>query len=141
MKEAVVGNLAICECADLSALVPLAKLCGLDNRPNIPEDDLARILANHYGKIWVATSGKTPIGLIAANSDGRRGWLYYLGVVPSMRNQGVGQLLLEKAQLYLKDLGLPKFLLLVREEDKRLLNYYEKFGFKEQSVLILGKDA
>lgn len=112
----------------------------MDRPPNDPKKDLTRILATQDGRAFIAVSQNQPIGIAVAGYEGKRGWLYYIGVIPEARGQGVAQKLIDAALTYLRTLGAPKVLLFIREGDEHLIAYYERFGFVQQAVTVLGKE-
>lgn len=133
-------NIKVETCESLDLLTALAHTCGLDKAPNNPSEDLARILATEHGKAFVAFGDEQPIGMAMAGYEGRRGWLYYVGVVPEVRRHGVAPKLVEAATTYLRTLGVPKVLLFIRDGEEALIDYYARFGFQPQGVTVLGKE-
>ncbi len=127
-------------CNSLDLLVSLANACGLAKAPNDPSGDLARILATDYGRAFVAFRNDQPIGMAMAGYEGRRGWLYYVGVIPMARRQGIAVKLVDAVVTYLRSIGAPKVLLFIRNEDEHLINYYAQLGFEPQAVTVLGRE-
>lgn len=140
MKEQFPGSDQICSCDSLDVLVKLAKTCGLDESPNNPAEDLGRILATPYGRAFAAFDGDNPIGMAVVSYDGRRGWISYVGVIPEARRHGVALKLVDTALVYLEELGAPRASLLIRENSKDLIGFYNKIGFLQQPVTVMSKD-
>ena len=140
MKECTIFDIQIRECTSLDILVSIANNCGLDQPPNDPAADLARILSTPYGKAFVAFYQDKPIGMAVAGYEGRRGWLYYVGVFSEFRRRGVGSQLVKMGTGYLSALGAPKVLLFIRDGQEHLASFYNHLGFTEQPVAVYGKE-
>jgi ribosomal protein S18 acetylase RimI-like enzyme len=91
------------------------------------------------GRVWIARSGTTPIGLISAIFEGRRGWIWHFGVAPSFRKGELGSALLKLSEDHLSALSAPKVLLMVRHSDQALINHYAKHGYCVDDVTAMGK--
>jgi ribosomal protein S18 acetylase RimI-like enzyme len=133
-------NIRIETCESLDLLIELANLCGLAKSPNDPAGDLARILETEHGRGFVAYRDSQPIGMAMAGYEGRRGWLYYVGVIPEARRQRIAAKLVDTAVTYLGSLGAPKVLLFIRHGEEYLIDYYARLGFEPQAVTVLGKE-
>lgn len=127
-------------CTSLELLVTLAQSCGLAVPPNDPLADLARILATQHGRAFVALVPERAIGMAVAGYEGRRGWIYYVGVIPEARRRGVASKLIDKAANYLGSIGAPKVLVFIREGEEHLIGYYARLGFERQAITVLGKE-
>lgn len=124
---------------DLPTLYALCEEVNLSRLPNRPTHDLAGIMKMPTGRVWIARSGAAAIGLIAAVFEGRRGWIWYFGVTPAFRKSGLGPRLLTLAEEFLKAVKAPKVLLMVRDSDRALLDYYGKHGYSVDDVTVMGK--
>lgn len=79
------------------------------------------------------------IGPVMAGYDGRRGWIYYLGVHPEHRRARHGRELVRRAEEHLEAFGCPKVNLQVRAENAAALGVYHALGFGRDEVTGLGK--
>lgn len=124
--------------ADFDAAVELIHACGLGHAPNDPERDLERILAAPASRIFVFDENGSVAGLVVAANDGRRGWIYYLAVSHELRQRGIGQALLHHAEEWLRSCGVPKVLLLVRDTNLKVMEFYRSFGYQEEPCTCMG---
>ena len=125
--------------ADLTELCSLCEEVGLGSAPNQPSIDLAGIMNMPTGRVWVARRGGIAVGCIAAVFEGRRGWIYYLGVKEVARKTDLAPQLREVAEQYLKSLNAPKVLLMVRNSTPALHKYFARNGYTRDDVSVMGK--
>ena len=74
-----------------------------------------------------------------AGFDGHRGWIYYLAVLPIFQGNGFGKLLVRNAEDSLKNRGCPKIDLMVRSTNLKVIEFYNKIGFSQESVTVMVK--
>jgi len=127
------------ELADTEAVVSLWQESGLTRPWNNPYQDINRKLAVQPELFLVATDGAAIVGTVMAGYDGHRGWLYYLASTPARRGQGIGRLLVERAEELLIEMGCPKVQLMVRPENVEVHDFYASLGFEPFEVWVTGK--
>jgi ribosomal protein S18 acetylase RimI-like enzyme len=66
----------------------------------------------------------------------KHGYIYDVFVKEELRSRGVGRMLLEKAQSYCREKGLPKILLMVSVTNKPAIGLYDKMGFKTEQMYM-----
>ena len=71
--------------------------------------------------------------------DGHRGWVYYLAVDPQRRGRGIGRLLMDAAETWLRERELPKIQFMVRGTNTAVLAFYDHLGYEPQDVVVLGR--
>ena len=82
--------------ADYAAAMALWARCeGV--RGDETADEFARILARNPGCSSAVQAEGRLLGAVLCCHDGRRGYLYHLGVDPELRRQGIGQALVERS--------------------------------------------
>jgi ribosomal protein S18 acetylase RimI-like enzyme len=114
---------------DEAAVVSLWQACGLTVPHNDPAQDFRFARARPASDVLVAdTNGIT--GTVMVGHDGHRGWLYYVAVAPTHRRKGLGRLLVEAAEGWLKARGVPKAHLMVRETNQQIAAFYEHIGYE-----------
>jgi len=90
--------------------------------------------------IIVAELGGTPVGFAHVINHGQHLLLQGIGVMDSMRNHGVGALLIERALALMKKSGKPIFLKV--RTDNPAVDLYSRYGFcvkKFRTVMVLVK--
>jgi len=111
---------------DEAAVVALWQACGLTVPYNDPAADFrfARGKPNSDILILEDRSGSVMVG-----HDGHRGWLYYVAVTPDRRGTGLGRALVAAAEEWLKQRGVPKAHLMVRETNQAVAAFYQRLGY------------
>jgi ribosomal protein S18 acetylase RimI-like enzyme len=88
--------------------------------------------------VGIATNGSL-VGSVMVGHDGHRGWVYYLAADPNYRKQGIGRCMTEAAEQWLKERGVVKVMLLVRETNTQVIDFYEHLGFETIPRVITQK--
>jgi len=128
-----------CAPGDTDAVVALWRACGLVVPANDPRLDISRKLAFQPGLFLVAEDAGAVVGAAMAGYEGHRGWIYYLGVHPDRRREGIGRRLVEEAESRLRAFGCPKINLMVRHSNTGVITFYERLGFAPDAVSCMGK--
>lgn len=127
------------EDADEPAVVALWQRCGLTRPWNDPAKDIRRKTAEQPGLFGVMVDGDEVVGTVMAGYEGHRGWINYLAVDPSRRQQGLGRQLMDWSEARLRERGCPKINLQVRRGNEAVLAFYAALGYAEDDVVSLGK--
>jgi ribosomal protein S18 acetylase RimI-like enzyme len=81
------------------------------------------------------------IGSVIGGYDGRRGIIYHLAVHKTVREQGVGAMLMNEVEKRLQAKGCVKCYLLVVAENENAIQFYENRGWREMKEdRIFGKE-
>ncbi|WP_425351882.1 GNAT family acetyltransferase [Pleomorphomonas carboxyditropha] len=124
--DMVIGEMAGDE---RETVIALWSRCGLTRPWNDPEADVALAEATETATVLVARAGGSIVGAAMTGHDGHRGALYYLGVDPRCRRDGIGRALVEAAEAWCRSRGAPKINLLVRSENQAVLAFYTALGY------------
>src|ERR1700727_919367 len=89
-------------------------------------------------KSAVAEAGEVA-GSVMVGHDGHRGWLYYVAARPSSRSKGVGRRMVQAAENWLRQRGIVKAQLLVRETNTKMVSFYEQLGFEVAPRVVMSK--
>lgn len=122
-----------------SVAVELWQTCGLTRPWNDPTSDLLRALDGPSSTVLAATENTELVGTVMVGHDGHRGWVYYLAVWPGHRGRGLGRNLMTAAETWLDRQGVPKLQLMVRTENSAVIDFYERLGYADQGVAVLGR--
>lgn len=68
-----------------------------------------------------------------------QGWIMDIVVLPEWRGKGAGRMLLDAAEDYCREHGIPYLGLAVSSHNVKALRLYEKFGFAEERKLLVKK--
>ena len=104
-------------------------------RANETKEEMARILARNPGLSSVIRRGKELAAAVLCCHDGRRGYLYHLGVANEFRGLGLGRLLVEHSLARLKEAGISRcsiFLIVGNETGEA---FWKRIGWRERTDL------
>lgn len=128
-----------CLPSDDAEVVALWREAGLTRPWNDPHKDIARARAVWPDLLLVAIDDDVVVGSVMAGYDGHRGWLYYLATAPRRRGEGIGRRLVAEAETRLEELGCPKVMLMVRADNEKVLEYYDRLGHQREQVRVMGR--
>lgn len=119
--------------------VELWRDCGLTRPWNEPTADLARARGGPSSSVLAAVADGQLLGTVMVGHDGHRGWVYYLAVQRDHRGNGLGRELMNAAESWLHERGIPKLQLMVRADNVAIIKFYERLGYADQQVAVLGR--
>jgi len=109
-------------------------------RSDTPEE-IQKKLKRDPDLFLVAELNEEIVGTVIGGYDGRRGIIYHLAVHETVREQGVGALLMTEVEKRLQAKGYVKCYLLVVADNERAVHYYENRGWREMKEdRIFGKE-
>lgn len=125
---------------DEPSVVALWRACDLVASYNDPGTDFrfARAGACSDLLVGVDTTGRI-CGSVMVGHDGHRGWLYYVASAPDIRGSGAGWQMVEAAENWLRDRGVVKAQLLVRETNTGVVSFYERLGYEVAPRVLMAK--
>ena len=124
---------------DRAAAITLWEACGLTVPWNDPGTDFDRAISNETSKIIGGFNRKELIATVMTGYEGHRGWLYYVAVAPEYRRSGIAKQLIDAAEAWLKSLGAPKVMLMVRTGNTGADALYQALGYEVSDVTTYGK--
>lgn len=123
---------------DERAVVALWRECDLVAPYNDPAADFRFARAGACSDVLVAEDEAGSIsGSVMVGHDGHRGWLYYVAATP--RGSGIGRQVVEAAEAWLRQRGVVKAQLLVRDTNTRAVAFYEHLGFEIAPRTVMSK--
>jgi ribosomal protein S18 acetylase RimI-like enzyme len=125
--------------SDQRAVIDVWRACGLTHPNNDPHKDVARKLKVNPEMLLVCETDGKIVGTVMIGYEGHRGWINYLGVLPEYQGQGLGRALMARAETLLAQRGCPKINLQVRASNTKVIQFYEKIGFRMDEVVSMGK--
>ena len=126
--------------ADEAGVVALWHACGLTVPYNDPAADFRFARAGASSEVLVARASDGGIvGTVMVGHDGHRGWLYYVAAAPSRQGEGIGRLMVEAAERWLRGRGIVKAQLLMRETNTRVVGFYQHLGFEVAPRTVMSK--
>jgi len=125
--------------SDRAALIALWQACGLTRPWNDPDTDISFCVKSASATILVAEQDGAVIGSAMVGHDGHRGWVYYLAAAPAQQKAGLGRKLMQAAEDWCRQRGVPKLMLMVRPENAAVRAFYEKLGYGEEERVIFSR--
>ncbi len=130
----VIEELAESEAATAAELWSEA---GLTRPWNDPLSDFRRAMVGPTSTVLGMKHEGDLVGTVMVGHDGHRGWVYYLAVKPSLRHKSIASSLMSAAEQWLRDLGVVKVQLMVRDENQQALGFFDKIGYEVNDVRVL----
>ena len=127
------------ESSDEGQVVRLWTDCGLVVPWNNPHRDIQRKLDVQRELFLVGCLAGKIISTVMAGYEGHRGWINYLAVHPDYQRGRVGSCMMEEAEIRLRAKGCPKINLQVRRTNAKVIEFYNKIGYKLDDVVSFGK--
>jgi len=125
---------------DQEAVIALWLATDLGVNPlNDLADDIALCRDSGHGDILVGEDGGAIIATIMVGHDGHRGWYYFLATAPDRQRQGLGRAMVEAGEAWLRERGLPKAELMVRDINAQATAFYEALGYVPEPVKVLSR--
>lgn len=113
---------------------------GINVRRSDQPEEIVKKLQRDPDLFLLAEAGKEIIGTVMGGYDGRRGMVYHLAVAAEYREQGIGSLLMEELEKRLLSKGCIRCYLMVTHDNPQAVPFYEKRGWQQMPVFIMGKD-
>lgn len=102
---------------------------GMSVRDADSRENIALYLDRNPNLSFVAISEGNIIGAVLVGTDGRRGYLQHLAVLPQFRGQRIGYQLISQSINALAKIGIPKTHLFVYDDNLNAQKFYEKLGW------------
>ena len=125
---------------DEEDIVALWCTCGLKTPYNDLAQDFrfARAKPNSDILVGVNPEGRI-VGSVMTGHDGHRGWLYYVATAPHCQLQGVGRQIVAAGEEWLRGRGVVKVMLLVRDTNTQVVDFYKHIGFETLPRVVMQK--
>ncbi len=128
------------EVGDYPAVKELWKACGLGPSAGDELSEVRKKLKRDPELFLVARRGGEIVGAVMGAWDGRRGWIYHLGVSPSIRRAGIASMLLKEVESRMRQKGVVKVNAIVYHWNDPSFSLFEKHGFSRQGdQVVIGK--
>ena len=129
MKESDYGALV-----ELWSQFPGNTMTGADG----PEG-FGAFLARNGRFCYTAEEDGRVVGSVMAGTDGRRGYVYHLAVDPGRQGEGLGRMLMERAEESLREAGIEKAHLFIYA-DNPAIRFYRRAGWHlREDIEVMSK--
>ncbi len=109
---------------------------GLDEDVDNPRA-IGRYLKRNPGMCFIALEDGKLIGAVLCGTEGRRGYLNHLAVLPAFRRKGIGSALVDKTLAALKKAGIGKCNLFLYRDNDPGRRFWEKTGWQVRDNLMV----
>ncbi|MBN9082173.1 MAG: GNAT family N-acetyltransferase [Rhizobiales bacterium 62-17] len=125
---------------DETVIVALWRACDLVVSYNDPGADFrfARGGASSDVLVGIDANGRI-VGTVMVGHDGHRGWLYYVAADPMAQGSGIGRQMVTAGEDWLRQRGIAKVQLMVRETNTKVIGFYDHLGYEETPRVIMAK--
>lgn len=124
---------------DIPAIVSLWQQAGLVRPWNDPEKDIAFARNSGHGEILVGREQGVLVASVMVGHDGHRGVVYYLAVDPDHQKKGLGRMMMQSAENWLKARGVWKLNLMIRAENDMVRSFYEALGYQPEERIVMAR--
>lgn len=107
---------------------------GLEIRPGDELEGVKLKLARDPELFLVAEDRGKVVGTAMGAWDGRRGWIYHLGVHPSSQRRGVATRLIGELEARMKKLGVPKVNALIYPWNAASIGFFTSAGYDVEEM-------
>jgi len=120
-------------------VVALWHACEMVASYNDPASDFQFAIKGPASQVLVAEDSNEIVGAVMVGHDGHRGWMYYVAASPTARGTGIGKAVVNAAEDWLRDRGVAKVQILVRESNTKVVGFYEHLGFETTPRVVMAK--
>jgi ribosomal protein S18 acetylase RimI-like enzyme len=125
---------------DEEAVAALWRATGLVVAPKDPVADFRFARSTPGSDVLVAADAEGRVrATVMVGHDGHRGWLYYVAADPETRGLGLGRRMVREAEDWLRQRGVEKAQLLLREANAQVVSFYEHLGFAVSPRIVMSK--
>ena len=109
---------------------------GLEIRPGDSRREIELKLTRDPDLFLVAEADGRIVGAVIGAWDGRRGWIYHLGVLPTFQRKGVASLLIGEVERRMKAKGVVKVNASIYKWNKRSLAFFKAMGYEADATTV-----
>jgi len=125
--------------ADIPVVIDLWQRCNLARPWNDTTADIALARRDENSDILIGRDGNSIVASVLVGHDGHRGWVYYVAVDPDHQGKDFGRGIMAAAEDWLRAKGIEKLMLLVRSDNTKVQQFYERLDYVEQDRVIFAK--
>jgi ribosomal protein S18 acetylase RimI-like enzyme len=124
---------------DVPTVVALWQRCDLTRPWNDPAADIAFARKGPNSAVLVGRDGSAIVATVMVGHEGHRGWVYYVAVDPEYRGHGYGRGIMNAAEHWLRQAGITKLQLMVRDDNSKVQAFYESIDYDRQARVVYAK--
>lgn len=125
-----------------AALALWVKVDGIEICEGDSREEIAAYLDRNPGLSRIAEADGVVVGAVLCGHDGRRGWIYHLGVAPSQRGRGIAKLLVNDCIAGLRGVGIRRAIILVAGDNPMGHEFWLRNGWQDiEGCIAMGFDV
>lgn len=132
-------SIAPIEDQDVAEVIALWQRCGSTRPWNDPTADIAMARRGGNSTVLVGKFDGALAASVMVGHDGHRGWVYYVTVDPDRRYLNFGRAIMDAAEAWLRERGIPKLQLMVRKDNAQVHAFYKSIGYYNQETVTFAK--
>jgi ribosomal protein S18 acetylase RimI-like enzyme len=122
---------------DIERVIEIWHASGVTRPWNDPRRDIAFARRDPHSTILVAALDESVVATVMVGHDGHRGWVYYVATDPAHQGNGLGRAMMTAAENWLLKHGVWKLNVLVRNDNTRVIGFYEHLGYRDAATVCL----
>ena len=124
---------------DVPDVIALWNAAGVARPWNDPARDIAFARRDTHSTVLVGLDSGQIVASAMVGEDGHRGWVYYVAISPERQRSGLGRVMMQAAEDWLKQRGVWKVQLLVRADNAQATKFYDQLGYRDTRSVCLQK--
>lgn len=108
--------------------------CGFQVRPGDDLQGVRQKLERDPELFLVAEERGKVVGAAMGAWDGRRGWIYHLGVDPTRQREGVATRLVQEMESRMRRKGIPKVNALIYPWNEASVRFFASVGYRVEDM-------
>ena len=137
MSDAV--SFTSAEDGDVDEIIALWEKCGLTRPHNDPGKDIAFARAGPASDVLVGRQGDRIVASVMVGHDGHRGAVYYVSTDPDAQGRGLGRQVMAAAEDWLRERGVWKLNLVIRDDNAKVRGFYEAIGYETEPRILMAR--
>jgi len=125
---------------DIDATIDLWKRCELTMPHNDPYKDISFARTGPASDVLGGFYDGKLVASVMVGHDGHRGSLYYVSTDPGVRGMGLGAAIVEAAENWLRERGVWKLNVLIRDTNLVVQGFYESIGYVQEQRAAMAKN-
>ena len=120
-------------------VLALWKVCGLERSNGRSLYDIQSCIRASSSELFVGYANKMLVGTAMVGCNWAAGWVYYLAVHPEWRLNGIGRLLMNQSEAWIKEQGALKIWVEINPSRLIARGFYRCLGFDDTSSFVMHK--
>lgn len=116
---------------EYDAMVEVWNLAGLHHKPRGRDirSSIEVQMADDPGMFRCCRMDGRMVGVVVGSSDGRKGYINRLAVLPEWRRKGIAKALLESIEKHLEGKGLKIITVLIEDQSQESMKFFRSVGY------------